>query len=137
MEPNLFSFKSLHATSNSDSLSNKTRKIEILGFILVQALMPECIYNRDRKCTGQRVFYSPNNAQGRQPECIVWTVKDPMPVCIFGRGCKCTRAQCLYILISHFEVKVLGLSDHFHFYLSIVMRPWAYYCNKPQGSLLK
>ena len=28
MERNLFSFKSLHATSNSDSLSNKTRKIE-------------------------------------------------------------------------------------------------------------
>ena len=28
MEPNLFSFKSLHATSNSDSLSNKTLKIE-------------------------------------------------------------------------------------------------------------
>ena len=99
----------------------------ICVILLVQALMPktENAQGKDRKCTGQRVFYSPNNAQGL-PQGL-----DLMPVCIFGRGCKCTRAQCLYILISHFEVKVLGLSDHFHFYLSIVMRPWAYYCNKP------
>ena len=95
------------------------------------ALCPRAFTTSTENAHGHRVFYSPNNALGLAPLCIVWTVKDPLPCAFLVLVVNALWHQCLYILISHFEVKVLGLSDHFHFYLSIVMRPWAYYCNKP------